>query len=104
MQAVLNSTKGKIGRGKSFFEEAFGKGIDDFHRILWMPEAFIIHRFKYKDNLTAKWWEEFNGLDEARLNRLKKTVALNLFDESTLAGDPAVDQVLKYYQVRRDAR
>lgn len=104
VQAVLNATKGKIGRGKSFFEEAFGKDIDEFHKILWMPEAFIIHRFKYKDNLTAEWWEKFNRLNEMQLNRLKEIVAVNLFDETTVTGDPAVDEVLKYYQVRRDRR
>jgi len=104
VQAVLNSTKGKIGRGKSFFEEAFGKDIDEFHKILWMPEAFIIHRFKYKDNLTAEWWKKFNSLDEMQLNRLKAIVAANVFDENIATGDPSVDEVLRYYQVRRDPK
>jgi hypothetical protein len=104
VQAVLNSTKGKIGRGKSFFEEAFGKDIDEFHKILWMPEAFIIHRFKYKDNLTAEWWEKFNSLDEMQLNRLKAIVAVNVFDENIATGDPSIDEVLRYYQVRRDPK
>lgn len=101
VQAVLNSTKGKIGRGKSFFEEAFGENIEGFHKILWMPEAFIIHRFKYKDNLTAEWWEKFDSLEEVQLNRLKEIVAVNLFNENTATGDPAIDEVLVYYQVRR---
>ncbi len=104
VQAVLNSTKGKIGRGKSFFEEAFGKDIDEFHKILWMPEAFIIQRFKYKDNLTAEWWEKFNSLDEMQLNRLKAIVAVNVFDENIATGDPSIDEVLRYYQVRRDPK
>lgn len=104
VQAVLNATKGKIGRGKSFFGEAFGKDIDEFHKILWMPEAFIIHRFRYKDSLTAEWWEKYNRLDETQLSRLKEIVAVNLFDETTATGDPAVDEVLKYYQVRRDPK
>jgi hypothetical protein len=104
VQAVLNSTKGKIGRGKSFFEEAFGKDIDEFHKILWMPEAFIIHRFKYKDNLTAEWWEKFNSLDEMQLNRLKAIVAVNVFDENIATGEPSIDEVLRYYQVRRDPK
>ncbi|MEQ4489585.1 MAG: hypothetical protein AAC990_04365 [Dehalococcoides mccartyi] len=102
VQAVLNATKGKIGRGKSFFEEAFGKDIDEFHKILWMPEAFIIHRFKYKDNLTAEWWEKYNRLDDVQLLRLKKIAAKNVFDDTTITGDVAVDEVLKYYNVRRD--
>jgi len=104
VQAVLNSTKGKIGRGKSFFEEAFGKDIDEFHKILWMPEAFIIHRLKYKDNLTAEWWEKFNSLDEMQLNRLKAIVAVNVFDENIATGEPSIDEVLRYYQVRRDPK
>lgn len=102
VQAVLNATKGKIGRGKSFFEEAFGRNIDEFHKILWMPEAFIIHRFKYKDNMTAEWWEKYNRLDAAQLEKLQAIVAVNQFDENTATGDPAVDDVLKYYKVRRD--
>jgi hypothetical protein len=104
IQAVLNSTKGKIGRGRSFFEEAFGCDIDGFHKILWMPETFIIHRFKYKDNLTAKWWEQFNSLNEVQLNKLKKIVAVNLFNEKTVTGDSSIDKVLSYYQVRRDSK
>ena len=102
IQAVLNSTKGKIGRGKSFFEEAFGKNVEEFHKILWMPEAFIIYRFKYKDNLTAEWCEKFNRLEDAQLNRLKQIVASNAFDETAVTGDAALDDVLKYYQVKRD--
>lgn len=45
IQAVLNSTKGKIGRGTSFFEKAFGKDIDGYHKLLDMPETMIIYRF-----------------------------------------------------------
>jgi hypothetical protein len=102
VQAVLNSTKGKIGRGKPFFEEAFGKDVEGFHKILWMPESFIIHRFKYKDNLTAEWWDKYNRLNISQLEQLQTIVAANLFDETTVTGDLAVDEVLKYYQVKRD--
>jgi len=102
VQAVLNSTKGKIGRGKSFFEEAFGENIEGFHKILWMPEAFIIHRFKYKNTLTAEWWDKYNRLDELQLEKLRIIVAANKFNETNVTDDPAVDEVLRYYQVRRD--
>ena len=105
IQAVLNSTKGKIGRGKSFFEEAFGEDIEGFHKILWMPEAFIIHRFKYKDNLTAEWWEKYQKLDPQRLEKLHAIVSKNCFDENTaITGDPIIDKVLEYYQIKRDSK
>ena len=65
IQAVLNSTKGKIGRGKSFFEKAFGKDIDEFYKILYMPEPFIIYRLHFeKEGITQKWWDSFRNLNE----------------------------------------
>jgi len=42
IQAVLNSTRGKISRGETFFRAAFGSDLEEFHKILWMPEALII--------------------------------------------------------------
>jgi hypothetical protein len=54
IQAILNSTKGKIGRGTSFFKEAFGENIDEYHKLLVMPEVMIIYRFFFKWLGTAK--------------------------------------------------
>lgn len=103
VQAVLNATKGKIGRGRTFFEEAFGKDIEGFMEILWMPEAFIIHRFKYKDNLTKEWRKKFNELNVAQLTAAKEIIAKNDFSDAEIAPcvDNAVKEVLAYYQIRR---
>lgn len=48
VQAILNSTKGKVGRGKSFFLEAFGHTEEEFYELLEMPETFILYRFFFK--------------------------------------------------------
>jgi hypothetical protein len=105
VQAVLNATKGKIGRGKTFFEEAFGTDIKGFHKILWMPEAFIIHRFKYKDNLTAEWWESFNALNASQTRTAKEIIANNIFNDETIrkCRSEAVRKVLEYYRIQRDS-
>jgi len=105
VQAVLNATKGKIGRGKTFFEEAFGKDIDGYYKVLWMPEAFIIHRFKYKDNLTAEWWERFNTLNVSQLKTAKEIISHNVFNDETIKGcrSKAVREVLEYYRIQRDS-
>lgn len=101
IQAILNATKGKVGRGKSFFDEAFGRNVNEFFKILWMPEAYIIHRFRYKDNLTSDWWEKYGQLDEEQSNRLREIVAVNQFRSEESTGDSRIDEVLKYYQVTR---
>ena len=61
VQAILNSTKGKIGRGVSFFNKAFGKDEDEFEKILRMPETMLIYRFFF----------EWMSSDEAK-NRAKE--------------------------------
>ncbi len=120
IQAVLNSTKGKIGRGVPFFEEAFGENVEEFQKILWMPETFIIYRRKYdanlrerladrytpKDdenlNLTNEWWEKFKALSPAKLAKAQKIIAANKFgDKDITCKDKAVLEILEYYKIRR---
>lgn len=121
IQAVLNSTKGKIGRGKEFFEEAFGSNVDEFHKILWMPETFIIYRRQYDAKLREKladryknhsdkdcddangWWEKFNALSEEKLEQVKEIIALNKFREGEYEPQDAdIEEVLSYYKLTRD--
>jgi hypothetical protein len=104
IQAVLNSTHGKIGRGKSFFNEAFGIDENEFEKILLMPEALIIHRMKYKENRTAGWWAKWSILNTRQKNAAKKIIFAYDFSDAELnkIKDIEVREVLRYYQIRRD--
>lgn len=121
VQAVLNSTKGSIGKGLPFFEEAFGKNIDEFFKILWMPEPFIIYRRvcdknlrerlkdRYKPNpeidndLTNEWWNVFNNLDADKLEKAKEIIAVNAHSTfSQVSEDEEIDSLLRYYRIHRD--
>jgi hypothetical protein len=127
IQAVLNSTHGKIGRGKTFFEAAFGKDIHEFRKILWMPEALIIQRYKYdvdKRNeyygnkptpyddvddeigmTTPTCWSKFIALAPDQRKTVERIVAEHKFtDEDIYVGDKKVEDVLRYYQIKRDER
>lgn len=121
VQAVLNSTKGKIGRGVDFFEEAFGRDVNEFMKILWMPETFIIYRRIYDADLRARlaerytnvtehdcdlaneWWEKFNALTPKKLERAKSIIALNKFKDGNFeCDDKDVLEVLSYYKISRN--
>lgn len=121
VQAVLNSTKGKIGRGVDFFEEAFGRDLDEFYKILWMPETFIIYRRKYDQNLRERladrykthldedcdlaneWWEKFCALPAEKLEIAKSIISLNMFREGDYeCTDKEILGVLSYYSITRD--
>ena len=120
VQAVLNATKGKIGRGVEFFEEAFGKDVSEFYKILWMPETFIIYRRKYDaqlrsklaekyknhspedNNLANEWWIKFNNLNDAQLKIAKEIIAKNKFEEGDYdCKDTSILEVLEYYKLPR---
>lgn len=48
VQAVLNVTKGCIGRGTSFFYRAFGDNEKEYMNILIMPDTMVLYRFFFE--------------------------------------------------------
>lgn len=103
VQAVLNSTKGCIGRGLDFFYEAFGKDEHRFWTIMWMPESFIIYRMKFKENMAKDWENAFWNLPQEKLALVQSIVAENRFGNFDLSSyDEDIQQVLKYYLINRD--
>jgi hypothetical protein len=105
IQAILNATKGKIGRGQSFFEEAFGKTELDFEKLLWMPETLIIHRFHFKDNgMTEAWWDAFSSLSMSEAKLVKNIIISNNFTNLNIDSyNTKVAQVLSFYQIQRNS-
>lgn len=103
VQAVLNSTKGCIGRGLDFFYEAFGINESRFWTIMWMPEAFIIYRMKFKDNLASEWENAFWNLPKEKLSIVQSIVAENRFTGFDLSPyDEEIQNVLRFYMINRD--
>ena len=99
-----------------FFEEAFGSNIDEFRKLLWMPEKFIVFRRKYDANLRKRlakkytvfseedndlaneWWRDFNGLPPEKLDIAKNIISKNRFrDGDYECDDPEIINVLSYY-------
>ena len=115
IQAILNSTKGKIGRGQSFFQEAFGKNEDEYMDLLEMPESFIIYRFFFKwldgRNVgmgTSHWrsaWKECRcSVPEERWNEVCHVIHTNVFNYTILDDfeEPVIKRLLRYYIDFRD--
>ena len=103
VQAVMNSTKGKIGRGVAFFEAAFGRNIEQFHEILYMPETFIIYRERYS-TLAEEWREKFYALSDSDITTAKTIIESNNFgspdDFSGLSEN--LRDILRYYYIERE--
>ena len=104
IQAILNSTKGKVGKGLSFFEKAFGANEDEFEKLLYMPEAMIIYRLYFeKSGITQKWWKCFCGLEIDQLEQAKEIIHTNVFESyEKQISDPKVLELLAYYRITRE--
>lgn len=104
IQAVLNSTKGKVGKGKEFFEKAFGKDDAEFEKLLIMPEAMIIYRFYFEGiGLTDEWWNQYTSLTEEQKSMVNPIIYSNTFDNyEELIHDEKCLKVLGYYRIKRE--
>lgn len=99
VQAILNATKGKIGRGKSFFEEAFGRNKEEYMKLLIMPETFIIYREFFKNTgRTQSWWEEMQALSQNEKDELYPIIYNNDFNDiESLTDNPKFRHILTTY-------
>ena len=128
VQAILNATKGKIGRGVSFFEKAFGKNIEEYHRLLEMPETMIVYRYFFEwldledarniaksiwgndeicESSVSSWWKKFNEcqslLPHSEWQELLDFIHKSDFDNPCQVQHPLAQQLLKFYTNHRKA-
>ena len=82
IQAILNSTKGKVGRGRAFFHKAFGQNLEEYKKLLEMPETFIVYRFFFEwlDTPTARQLAKLLFGDE-EICELSTPAWWNLYNE-----------------------
>lgn len=114
IQAILNSTKGKVGRGKSFFYEAFGESEEQYMMLLEMPETFIIYRFFFKwlDEIGEKgtkhwetcWRKCKTTLSDEEWSAVEDLIHMNSINDETVLACENEDarELLSYYVNFRD--
>jgi len=104
IQAILNSTHGKIGKGRTFFYKAFGRNEQEFQQLLIMPEAFIIKRWDAEIcGLKDKWLSAYQALPQEQKEQLIEIVKKNDFsDEKIQKASDCLKEVLCYYKYQRE--
>ena len=112
VQAILNATKGSIGRGLDYFKKAFGKNEDEFFLLLDMPDTYIVYRFffewlsiKSHPLSTANWLKAYNSLNEEEMKRFKQIIYSEGFSAGNHATDDneKIDKLLRFYWVTRNS-
>jgi len=109
VQAILNSTKGKVGKGVEFFEKAFGRTEEEYIELLEMPETFILYRFFFEwlDNINGQGTEHWRRLwrrckmklSQSKWEELTNIIHANVFNNITISNfdDNEVKELLKCY-------
>ena len=109
IQAILNSTKGKVGKGITFLLEAFGNDETEYMELLEMPETFILYRFFFKwldekgsmgtDHWRQCWSHCMNTLAEDEKQLVLDIIHTNTFYKEELEAVTSADalKLLNFY-------
>jgi hypothetical protein len=103
VQTILNATKGCIGKGRSYFYKAFGKDENEYLKLLYMPDTFILYRFFFeKEGLTDEWFKLFSSLSQTEMLEAKIIIGDNDFKNiSSLTNNEKILKLLNYYTYTR---
>lgn len=114
IQAILNVNKGIVvppntnnGKGKSFFEKAFGSNLYEFKELLYMPEPYIVYRKICEElGFTKKWLQIFRDIKFTELTDIKEIIEREDFKKSypTSASGPSLELLRHYYVTRDDIK
>lgn len=78
VQCILNATHGVVGPKEEFFNHAFGSTFDEFYKIIYMPEEYIIKRKENKNNIDI-WTDLFDQLNDSEKTDFIALIADNKF-------------------------
>lgn len=100
VQAILNATKGKIGRGVSFFEKAFGRDEKEYMELLIMPETFLLFRFFFEHlGYTQEWRKAMSKLTDKERAELYPIIFKNDFNHiEELTDNKKYLHILQFYK------
>lgn len=111
IQAILNCTKGMIGRGTHYFYKAFGKNAEEYLTLLEMPDTYIIYRFFFEwlgtknHPLSMKEWvNAMNSLNEEERKILYSITHSEGFSSwnGVETQSSKVNKVLEFYRNMRN--
>lgn len=105
IQSILNVTKGIVAPGRSFFEKAFGRNLNEFYEILHMPEEYIIYRYFFEGNgFTKAWRNVYNSLEPDERIIAEEIIRSNEFKNyQEKTNNPNILALLRHYTIRKEA-
>jgi len=103
IQSILNVTKGIVAPGRGFFERAFGKNLNEFFEILYMPEEYIIYRnFFLENGFTDAWRTAYSFLERDERLIAEEIIRSNDFrNYHEKTENPGILALLRHYTIKK---
>jgi len=98
IQCILNATHGVVGPKKKFFEAAFGKNVNEFQKLLLMPDDYIIYREDHKNNGAADWNNLYSLLSPTEKQEFHNLICKNQFNNGNHSKYKRINMLLLYYK------
>lgn len=104
IQAISNATRGIVPPGRSFFEEAFGKDVEEYFELLYMPETYIIYRKLFKElKFTEHWQMIYRSFEPAERTEANNIIAENDFTNlEQRTSNSKILKLLQHYTITRN--
>ncbi len=98
IQCILQATHGVVSPRKEFFEAAFGKNIDEFRKLLIMPDKYIIYREDNKTSGAAEWDTLLGALAPTQRTDFLRIVHENKHGGKAISKYAEVNRILAHYK------
>lgn len=107
IQSISNVTRGIVPPERTFFEKAFGKTVEEYLELLYMPETFLIYRkiFEKDLGLTKQWKANYLSIRKNKKLWLeaKEIIEKNEFTDLDLrTNNKKILKFLEFYTITRD--
>jgi hypothetical protein len=99
IQCILLATRGLISPRSEFFKAAFGSDFEEFLRIVYMPEDYIIYRRKHESNGAYDWQRNFDKLTRSEKRHFVDIISTNKVDRErvTKLSSQKIKKLLSHY-------
>lgn len=97
IQCILNATHGVVGPKRKFFQAAFGSDVEEFKRIVLMPDNFIVYRDVHKNNGALQWKKLFDLLTSEEKEEFLAIIHKNPKQDIPVSQFQNLNQLLSLY-------
>ena len=98
IQCILQATHGVVSPKREFFHAAFGRNVEEFKKLLLLPDNYIIFRKDHENNGAADWEKVYDSLSNEQQDEFHDIVFENQFTKDLQSNYSKINTLLAHYK------